>query len=544
MPSQQLLVGALLLSKLLTQGLGYAGGDTRHIEDARPPPANRTFNSSLVNLVVDKVGLEILQQPLGTLFRNCLPNTLDTTVLQAGPVPSMTGDIWDAFVITGDINAMWLRDSMNQVLPYIRLLNASESIGREELELRHLLFGTLHRQMSSILVDPYSNAFAWCGPGGQRGAVDDITFAELEYGAGPVNAMQNPRIFERKYELDSLVSPLKLAAGLHEILPDEAAEHFLADPMFVPATSRILDTLEEMSSCSSTAYSFQRQTTQPTDTLSHGVGFPCRDTGMVRQHFRPSDDAVIYNFNIPGNAMAAVELSRFQKVLVTMMAAQERSPKLKYPWANSLNTLAVRAKGLEASIRTGISTHGTMTFNGTRVYAYEVDGFGNAVFMDDANVPSLLSLPLLGFVSVDDALYQATRKQILSPNNPWYFKGKLDIGGTGGPHIGAGAVWPMSLIVQGLTSRDVGEVSTLLQQLMVASAPNSYMHESFNQDSLQKFTRPWFAWANTLFGEFVLRVATDPVLYKAANLTQPLDLARVLRDAHAEDVARPTTLRV
>jgi len=171
-----------------------------------------------------------------------------------------------------------------------------------------------------------------------------------------------------------------------------------------------------------------------------------------------------------------------------------------------------------------------MSFRGETVYAYEVDGFGNAVFMDDANVPSLLSLPLLGFVRARDPVYQATRRMVLSRHNPWYFRGALGIGGVGGPHVGRGMIWPMSLMVQAWTSEDPKEVSMLLRQLVATSAPNSLMHESFSQDDAALFTRPWFAWANTLFGDLVLKVATDPILCEAANLSRPLDLVELLRE--------------
>mmetsp|Transcript_120452 Transcript_120452/g.385580 ORF Transcript_120452/g.385580 Transcript_120452/m.385580 type:complete len:225 (-) Transcript_120452:78-752(-) len=213
----------------------------------------------------------------------------------------------------------------------------------------------------------------------------------------------------------------------------------------------------------------------------------------------------------------------------------ERS-KTAYQWLGDIAELKSRAEKLEASIRAGIRQHGTMNFNGDTVFAYEVDGFGNAVFMDDANVPSLLSLPLLGFVSENDPLYLATRRAVLSSRNPWFFKGKLGIGGVGGPHVGRNCIWPMSLMVQAWTSDSVEEVSQLLQQLMIVSDPNSLMHESFNKDTVSLFTRSWFAWANTLFGDLVLRVATHSSLFKAANLTRPLDLEALIRDWQPGDV--------
>lgn len=512
-----------------------------NITYVRPPLADRTFNSSLVNFVVDAIGTSILPQPLGTLFKNCLPNTLDTTVLHAGEVPSnlCKDSFWDTFVITGDIPAMWLRDSMNQVMPYVRLFNASVAAGKLDTVLENFLFGTVHRQASSVQIDSYANAFAWWGAAGQTGSSkDDQTFKEFEYGGGQVNAMQDLRLFERKFEIDSLLSVLKLASSLYDVVPDSAVRRFLADPVFVAAVSKVLDTLIGMLSCTHNPYTFKRSASEPTDTLSHGVGFPCKDTGMVRTHFRPSDDAVVYAFNIPGNAMAAVELHRFGRIARDLNVAYSEAPH-SFPWAWSVTDMESRIASLEGSIRAGIAAHGTMQFQGQTIYAYEVDGFGNAIFMDDANVPSLLSLPLLGFVDNDDPLYLVTRRMVLSDNNPWYFKGALGIGGVGGPHVGANHIWPMSLMVQAWTATDVEEVATLLQQLMLTSAPNSLMHESFNKDTLSSFTRPWFAWANTLFGNLVLKVATDPVLYRAANLTEPLDLVALIARFDVEQDERP-----
>jgi len=191
----------------------------------------------------------------------------------------------------------------------------------------------------------------------------------------------------------------------------------MTQALFQLSRGRAVDTLAEMAKCNSTVYTFQRSSAEPIDSLLHGVGFPCRDTGMVRTHFRPSDDAVVYAFNIPGNAMAAVELQRIRRVLLAMDELQPQESR--HPWARSLRSTVELSAKLENSIRAGIAAHGSMSFNGETVFAYEVDGFGNAIFMDDANIPSLLSLPFLGYVKHDDPLYQSTRRMVLSEHNPW-----------------------------------------------------------------------------------------------------------------------------
>lgn len=90
-----------------------------------------------------------------------------------------------------------------------------------------------------------------------------------------------------------------------------------------------------------------------------------------------------------------------------------------------------------------------------KVFAFEVDGFGSAYFMDDANIPSLLSLPYLGYVDKNDPIYKNTRKFVLSEYNPYFFKGEAGEG-IGGPHVGPGYIWPMSIIMRVYTS-DVRE---------------------------------------------------------------------------------------
>mmetsp|Transcript_48057 Transcript_48057/g.121150 ORF Transcript_48057/g.121150 Transcript_48057/m.121150 type:complete len:239 (+) Transcript_48057:1-717(+) len=224
--------------------------------------------------------------------------------------------------------------------------------------------------------------------------------------------------------------------------------------------------------------------------------------------------------------MAAVELGRLQGLLQSLRAAAAERPTFAAPWVTEqiLDNLEAQAHDLEASIRAGIAKYGKMQFNGEMVYAYEVDGFGNAMFMDDANVPSLLSLPFLGFVEASDPLFQATRRAVLSEKNPWYFIGELGVGGVGGPHQGKDMIWPMSLMMQAWTSDSIDEVTAVLKHLMLVTEPNSLMHESFNKNDLKVFTRSWFAWANTLFGDLILRIASHPTLYPAANLTKPLDL--------------------
>jgi uncharacterized protein len=121
--------------------------------------------------------------------------------------------------------------------------------------------------------------------------------------------------------------------------------------------------------------------------------------------------------------------------------------------------------------------------------------------MDDANVPSLLALPYLRS-SPDASLYARTRSFVWSERNPWFFRGSAGEG-IGGPHEGAGMIWPMSQTIYALTSSSPAEIRNALRMLKLSSAGTGFIHESYFKNDAAKFTRSWFAWANTLFGELI-----------------------------------------
>ena len=143
-----------------------------------------------------------------------------------------------------------------------------------------------------------------------------------------------------------------------------------------------------------------------------------------------------------------------------------------------------------------------------KIYAFEVDGFGNTYLMDDSNAPSLLSLAYLGDVKPNDPIYRNTRKFVLSDSNPYFFKGKAGEG-IGGPHIGYDMIWPMSIMMRAFTSLDDAEIQNCMVSLMNTDAGTGFIHESFNKDDPKNFTRAWFAWQNTLFGELVLKLVSN-----------------------------------
>jgi meiotically up-regulated gene 157 (Mug157) protein len=442
-----------------------AAPDAPAFSPRRPPLGERRFTSPAVEATIAAVKGEVADAELGWLFETCFPNTLDTTVRfteRAGRP--------DTFVITGDIEAMWLRDSTAQVWPYLPL-------AKEDPALQRLLAGVVRRQTACILVDPYANAFN-DGPKGSEWAKD---LTDMK-----------PELHERKWEVDSLCYPVRLAHGYWRATGDAS----VFDVEWRAAAAAVLRTFREQQRKEGKGpYSFCRTTSVAYDTVPlGGYGNPTRPVGLVHSAFRPSDDACVYPFLVPSNLFAVVSLRQLAEVseTVTKDAA----------FALECRTLADEvAAALVLHALVPHPRHGT-------VWAYEVDGFGNALFMDDANVPSLLSLPYLGCGTAADPAYVRTRRLVLSEDNPYFFRGKA-AEGVGGPHVGLGMIWPLGITIRALTSSNDAEVLSCLRALKATHAGTGFMHESFDQDDPTRFTRKWFAWANTLLGELVLRVRAE-----------------------------------
>ncbi|TDD47260.1 glycoside hydrolase family 125 protein [Kribbella antibiotica] len=369
------------------------------------------------------------------------------------------------FVLTGDIPAMWLRDSAAQLRPYLLLC-------QDDPGLQEVLIGVLHRQLEYVVLDPYANAF------NQEANGAGHTSDETE---------MSPWVWERKYEIDSLCFPLDLAYKLWKA----TGRAEVIDARFRPAAEAIIDlwTVEQDHEARS-PYRFQRHDDRPSDSLVRdGLGRLTQPTGMSWSAFRPSDDATDLGFNVPGNMFAAVVLGYLQEIAVEVLGDE---------------SLAARAKELKSSIEDGIAQHGTVDHpvHG-RVFAYEVDGMGEALLMDDANMPSLLSAPLSGFVAPDDPTYLATRKLLLSPENPYYYSGTA-ASGIGSPHTPPRYIWHIALAVQGISSTSAEERQQLLELLRDTTGGTGLMHEGFDVDDPSQFTREWFSWANAMFCELAL----------------------------------------
>lgn len=399
---------------------------------------------------------------LASMYRKCFRSTWDTTLQRSDGL---------AFLITGDIPAMWLRDSSAQVYHYL-------PYARQYPEVAEVVKELLKRQFRYIVLAPFANAFNREANG--KHCCPDHTSWSSE---------QEPWIWEHKYEIDSLCYPIRLAYGFRK----ETGNTDWCDSTFVKAAETILNVwTAEQHHAEQSPYYFERTDCPPSDTLPNGgKGAPVTYTGMTWSGFRPSDDACQYGYLIPSNCFAVEALRQIKEL-------SDIIPDLR---------ISARADALREQIQAGIRQYGIVHHpRFGDVYAYETDGMGHYNFMDDANVPSLLSLPYLGCTDVNDPVYQNTRRMILSPENPYYYEGKC-LTGIGSPHTPPDYIWPISLCMQGLTSTDGKEILDLLAMLENADAGTGLMHEGIFKDDAAQFTRPWFAWANSLFSEFVEKAA-------------------------------------
>ena len=435
-------------------------------ESRRPLEKDRLFVSEVVEKKVAEVASQLTDPKLAWMFVNCFPNTLDTTVHFDKDGNKGRGD---TFIYTGDIAAMWLRDSGAQVWPYLPYASEDEN-------LRKMIAGTILRQFKLICVDPYANAFN-DGPTG-AGARSDVTGKKI-----------SPEVFERKWEIDSHCYPIRLAYNYWKTTGDAS----VFGPEWLQAIKLTLKTFKEQQRKDGFGpYYFLRVTDRQLDTkCCIGRGNPTKACGLIASAFRPSDDATTFEYLVPSNFFAVQSLRQAAEILNTV---------------NSQDALARACDDLADEVADALRRHAVVKHpKFGRIYAYEVDGFGNAFMMDDANIPSLLSLPYLGSVSAKDPIYKNTRKFVLSEWNPYFFKGEAGEG-IGGPHIGLEVIWPMSIIMRAFTATDDEEIRMCVEMLMNTDAGTGFIHESFYKDDATDFTREWFAWQNSLFGELIVHL--------------------------------------
>ncbi|WP_371181436.1 glycoside hydrolase family 125 protein [Xanthomonas sacchari] len=453
--------GAALLSGVLPAAA--AASASTALPSKRPPPGKRRFVSAAVERQLRTVKAGIADPRLAWLFENCYPNTLDTTV-ETGTRNGKP----DTFVITGDIEAMWLRDSSAQVHPYVPL-------AKRDPALRRMFHGLIQRQAACIRLDPYANAF-----------LPDGTSQRLKWSVADITEMK-PGVGERKWEVDSLCYPIRLAHEYWRASGDAAP----FDDDWREAMHVVVRTFREQQRLHGRGpYSFQRPSPLATETLVlDGYGQPTRPNGMIHSMFRPSDDACLYPLFVPANLFAVTSLRQ----LATMSEALHHDA-----------AFASECRALADQVETATRQFGQMRdADGQPFWAYEVDGYGNQLFIDDANAPGLLSLAYLGCCDRRDPVFLRTRQLAWSERNPYFYRGRA-ADGVGSPHSGLGTIWPMSLMQYALASDDDAQIRQCLQWLKTTDAGSGFMHEAFDKDNPSTFTRPWFAWANTLFGELII----------------------------------------
>ncbi|KAJ5194504.1 uncharacterized protein N7498_007942 [Penicillium cinerascens] len=458
-----------------------------HLSYMRPPKGCRTFNSPEIEKTITRMQSVIKDPDLYRLFENSWPNTLDTTIKWRGYAADNLDEEL-CFLITGDIDAMWLRDSANQLQSYLSMLTASDS----EQSLAALYRGVINLQSRYLLEYPYCQAFQ---PPTESGLTPSVNSAANDDTVTP--PYSNQTVFECKYELDSLAAFLAVSTNYFGATQDA---EFFGKYQWRTAVRKILNETQAQrigtyganGSVNPSAYAFTRETTDSEDTQdNNGMGNPFRSgTGLVRSFFRPSDDATIFQGFIPGNMMFARYL---ESASLIAKAIKE-------------SDLAVEMQSFAKEIRAAIGKYGIAAISApcqSDIYAFEVDGYSSRNIMDDANIPSLLAAPFFGYLNENGSVYQATREILLSSNNPYYMEGPV-ITGIGSVHTGPGYVWPMALVVRILTSNNDDEITSNLQQLLRSTNGLGLLHESVNSYNQSDYTRPWFAWVNGLFGQMIL----------------------------------------
>ena len=446
----------------------YCSEEPEQYADQRPAAEERLFRSEAVEQEIARVCGLLTNERLRWMFANCFPNTLDTTVHYREDEEGNP----DTYVYTGDIPAMWLRDSGAQVWPYVQLCGNDPA-------LQKMIAGVIRRQFRLINIDPYANAFN----DGPTGAGEDV---------GYPGHVQDPWVFERKWEIDSHCYPIRLAHHYWKTTGDES----VFDAEWVAAMRNILATLRDQQMKEGPGdYTFLRVTDRQLDTRCHvGRGNPVKPVGLISSAFRPSDDATTFGFLVPSNFMAVSSLRKAAEILSTV---------------NGESELAAGCTALADEVAAALQQYAVVEHPVYgKIYAFEVDGFGSVQLMDDANVPSLLAMPYLGDVERTDPVYENTRRFVWSTDNPYFWRGEAGEG-IGGPHIGVEMIWPMSIMMRAFTSTDDAEIRDCIIALMTTDAGTGFMHESFSRHDAADFTRAWFAWQNTLFGELILKLVND-----------------------------------
>ena len=462
--------------------------NANNVPDVRP--STKRFISDAVESYLSSYIPAFRDANLALLFSNTFAYTLDNTVF-ANNVDQGTGlsDL-RTFIVTGDIKAMWIRDSINQLAPLAFLIPF-------DMRLFRLFTGLINTQTDFLNEDLFANAFVVPG-GAESPNSNDHTYRQFRQPGMTKHG------YERKFEADSLAAHLKLQrVFLTSCTDEQITELFNSHLNWSATVVRIVDLLIAwtgdpdllMNPDYPYYYYFIRPGAGDLDTLKNGTGIPEKVTGMVRTLFRPSDDASKLPFNIPVNSMLAFELS-------ALAAVYQRLNMADKDVRNSMLQLS-------GKINAAIQIYGTVMLpDNSCQYSYEVDGFGNRYFIDDANYPSLLAMPLFAKGIYSEKCYSDTRPKILSKTtNDFYFLGEGDItSGVGSPHTGNNHIWPLSLIAQARTTSDPDQKTELINALVASSGTTGLIHESYLTNAYSQYTRSGFAWGNAAFAELIAEI--------------------------------------
>ena len=387
----------------------------------------------------------------------------------------------ETFVHTGDIDDLWLRDSAAQIHPLL----VNDALFDAKVD--RIVSGLITRHALYIRHDPYANAFR----------IDD----SYVFSAAQKKLGRHDLISTWNYELDSGCYTIRMMYFYWKKQASTSSVLY-TNPKVKEAVSILLDlwTAEqeheldkypvgELLDCVNCGKPYRYPGLKRT-----GKGTPTNATaGLIWSGFRPSDDECRYGYLVPANMFVVTVLGYVLEMATAIWKDGE---------------LAKRAKKLSVDVQRGILQHAIVeheTYG--EIYAFEVDGLGNSLLMDDANVPSLLSLPYLNYPYLDEEIYTNTRRFLLSKDNPT-FNRNGNVYGIGSPHMAQrihNNVWPMAMAMEGLTTFNRSRQAELIQQLVDVSANTLYMHESFDVGNPRKFTRSWFCWADSLYAELVLR---------------------------------------
>lgn len=445
------LCGILLAKEYVMEIFEEIIGERVRVSDIHARMNEEYFADLRVAVEAFKEGIH--DESLKEMFDRCFFNTIYTA--------AFLEEDGSAFIITGDIPAMWLRDSAAQVMQYL-------FFAKECASVRNFLKGVLKKQFGYILLDPYANAFNRTANG--NGHAYDLD-------------KQSAWVWERKFELDSLCYPLWLLTKYYEKTQDKTC----MDETFIQAFDKAIEVfrIEQAHAEKSTYYHeiFNRDKSRWI-----GKGEPVSGGGLVWSGYRPSDDKCTYGYYLPGNMFIVAALTKLAPLFEDVLGDSAR---------------AEVCKGLAAEIQAELERLAIVEKDGKKIYALETDGLGNYNLMDDANIPNLIAMPYYEYPYINEEVYRNTRERMFSFDNPYYFEGKV-LKGIGSPHTPKDRVWPLSLIIRALTSDDEAEIREAVEMIVGSTGGTGYIHEAVDKDDDTVYSRSWFAWANSLFAYMIL----------------------------------------